>query len=208
MIQKRSVKTLAAGIILVAAGIGMLIYTYGAATNRFNNDYYSKNFTTIDKTALLKIYTAPKTGVKIYKARNSVEFLGKNVSIPMAAGPKNAKSMYSFAVYGLINPTIIVRKDAKVTIQLVNEDDDMYHNLVVISDRPPYPYMSMMIAPAFEGSFIRPLPESSDNKYPATSGSFIASRTGTFYYICQIMGHASKGMYGKFVVMDNSTEMK
>ncbi len=208
MIQKRSLKTLAAGIIFAAAGFGMLIYVSGIMSSRFNYGYYGKNFTTINKNVLDKLYVPPKTGVKINKSRNSIEFYGQSVSIPIIASPKNAADMYAFGVYGLINPTIIVSKDAKITIRFVNEDDDMYHNMAVVNSSPPYPYMSMMIGEAFEDSFVSPLPEASDNKYPIMSNSFMASRTGTFYYICQIMGHASRGMYGKLTVLNNLKRTK
>ncbi len=208
MIQKRSLKTLAAGIILAAAGFGMLVYTFGITSNRFDYERYGRNFATIDKNALDKMYVPPKTGVKINKSDNSIEFYGQSVSIPIIASPKNAADMYAFGVYGLINPTIIVRKDAKITIRFVNEDDDMYHNIAVVNSRPPYPYMSMMIGEAFADSFVSPVPEASNNKYPIISNSFTASRTGTFYYICQIMGHASNGMYGKLMVLDNLKRVK
>jgi len=197
---KRSPKTLAAGIILAAIGFGMLIYAFGAV-GQFKYGYYNSNITSINESALKKLYIAPKTGVKIDKTHNSIEFYGKDVTIPVVASPKGAKSMYSFGIYSLINPTIIVHENAKVTIQFVNEDDDMYHNVAIVRDAPPYPYMSMMIAPAFEDSFVWMLPESSNGKFPVASNSFIASHTGIFYYICQVMGHASEGMYGKFVVI-------
>ncbi|NOZ83889.1 MAG: hypothetical protein GXP60_03630 [Epsilonproteobacteria bacterium] len=203
MIQKRSIKTLAAGIIFAAAGFGILIYTFGITSGRFDYEHYGRNFATINENALDKMYMPPKTDVKINKSRNSIEFYGQSVSIPIIASPKNAADMYAFGIYGLINPTIIVRKNTKITIRFVNEDDDMYHNVAVVNDRPPYPYMSMMIGEAFENSFVSPVPEASGNKYPVISNSFTASRAGTFYYICQIMGHASRGMYGKLVVLDN-----
>jgi len=69
--------------------------------------------------------------------------------------------------------------------------------------------MSMMFnVRIFENSYIPPLPESKGGKYFKLSNSFTVSQTGTFYFICQIMGHAYRGMYGKFVVIDNPIQVK
>jgi len=209
MTHKRSIKTLAVGIILAALGISILIYAFTTVTDQIGYGYHNNNFTVIDKKALDKMYIAPKKGVKIDKINNSIEFYGKNVSIPIVASPGNTADMYSFGVYGLINPTLIVYKDAKVTMHLANEDDDMYHNIAVVDNPPPYPYMSMMYnVQVFGSSYIPPLPKSKEGKYFEMSNSFTVSQTGTFYFICQVMGHAYKGMYGKFVVIDNPIQAK
>lgn len=209
MTHKKSIKTLAVGVILTALGIGMLTYAFRTVTGPVGYGYYGNNFTVIDKKALDKMYIVPKKGVKIDKIHNSVEFYGKNVSIPIVASPKNTTDMYSFGVYGLINPTIIVYKGAKVTMHLANEDDDMSHNIAIVNNPPPYPYMSMMFnVRIFENSYIPPLPESKGGKYFKLSNSFTVSKTGTFYFICQIMGHAYRGMYGKFVVINNPIQVK
>ena len=48
-----------------------------------------------------------------------------------------------FVISGLINPTLLVPKDASVQFTVVNLDDGMYHNLLISSVSPPYPYMAM-----------------------------------------------------------------
>ncbi len=190
------------GAILVAAGVGTMIFAFGGnGMGRFGYD--SNNvMTTFNAIEVEKLSSVPATGVKIDKAANTIEFYGSKVSIPITASPKNG-SMYSFGVYGLVNPTITVNKDAQVTIQLVNMDDDMYHGVVITAGSPPYFYMGTMMfdGPAFANSYIPPLPEEEGGEYSELSTTFTPSMSGTFYYICQVTGHASKGMYGKFVVV-------
>ncbi len=48
-----------------------------------------------------------------------------------------------FVIYGLINPTLVMRSGASVQFTVVNLDDDIYHNLVASTYGPPYDYMSM-----------------------------------------------------------------
>lgn len=32
------------------------------------------------------------------------------------------------------------------------------------------------------------------------NASILASQSGTYYYICQVPGHATNGMYGEFII--------
>jgi len=78
----------------------------------------------------------------------------------------------------------------------------MAHGLIITRLPPPYPYMGTMMA-ATGG--IPPLaPRSSDSlqnaSYAAGTAHFRATTPGTYYYLCQVPGHAQKGMYGKIIV--------
>ncbi len=204
MHKKGFVSLLIIGVILVALGAGAMIFAFGNRTGAGCFGYGSNDsgVSTFNATEVKKLSLIPSTGVKIDKAKNTIEFYGSKVLIPIMASPENG-SMYSFGIYGLVNPTIIVHKDAQITVQLVNMDDDMYHGVVITSGAPPYFYMGTMMfdGPAFVNSYIPPLPEEKNSEYPESSTTFTVSTLGTFYYICQVMGHASKGMYGKFVVV-------
>ncbi len=158
---------------------------------------------TINKNELKKLLKTPSKGVKINRKTNTIEYSGKKIIIPIIASPSE-KAMYAFGVYGLVNPTIVVHKGTTVKLLFVNKDDDMFHGVMITSAAPPYPYMAMMLAPVvYQSSFIRPVRYyESGGKYPETSSIFYASKSGIFYYICQVPGHAHDKMYGKFVVVN------
>ncbi len=195
--KKGFIGPLIIGVILVGIGVAGMLFVF----NGQRILQLTSKGSTLTASEVEKLYSFPSTGVKVDKIANTIEFYSPRVFIPVIASPENG-TMYSFGVYGLVNPTIIVSKGAEVTIQLVNMDDDMYHALMITAASPPYPYMGTMMfnRPAFLNAYIPPLPEEKDAEYSQLSTTFIASTAGTFYYICQVMGHASKGMYGKFIV--------
>ncbi len=201
MSRKGFIGILIIGAVLVTAGVGTMIFAFGGnGMGRFGYGL-SGTATTFSASEIENLSLLPASGVRIDKAANTIEFYGSKVQIPIMASPENG-SMYSFGVYGLVNPTIIIRKDAQVTVQFINMDDDMYHGVVITAGSPPYFYMGTMMLdrPAFVNSYIPPLPQEKNGEYSGASMMFVTSASGTFYYICQVMGHASKGMYGKFVV--------
>ena len=154
----------------------------------------------IGKSQLKTFYTVPKEGVVINKKTNTIEFTKDNVVIPIIATPSEDK-MFAFGVYGLVNPTIIIKAGATVKLLLVNKDNDMYHAIMITKTPPPYKKMPMMSAKiAFQNACIRPLNKSSNGKYYEGENEFRASIPGTYFYLCQVQDHASKGMYGKLIV--------
>lgn len=155
----------------------------------------------IGKSQLKTFYTVPKEGVVINKKTNTIEFTKDNVVIPIIATPSEDK-MFAFGVYELVNPTITVKTGAAVKLLLINKDDDMYHAIMITKTPPPYKNMPPMMSAkiAFQNACIRPLNKSSNGKYYEGENEFRASAPGTYYYICQVQDHASKGMYGKLIV--------
>ncbi len=129
---------------------------------------------------------------------NTVTYSGNHVHIVLLGGPKMADE--KFVIGGLVNPIIHVSQGANVTMELINEDDGMPHNVVVTPAAPPYPYVAMMIGTAFPGAGVPVIPEAQNGQYAAVSTTFKATSSGQFYYLCQVPGHAEKGMYGAFVV--------
>ena len=129
---------------------------------------------------------------------NTVTYSGNHVHIVLLGGPKMADE--KFVIGGLVNPIIHVSQGANVTMELINEDDGMPHNVVVTPVAPPYPYVAMMIGSAFPGAGVPVIPEAQNGQYAAVSTTFKATSSGQFYYLCQVPGHAEKGMYGAFVV--------
>lgn len=139
----------------------------------------------------------------INKANNSIIYSGQSIKIVVfggAMGDSNSGPDEKFVIGGLVNPTLHIQKGARVTFELINEDTGMPHGIEVTSAQPPYEYMSMMQGTIYPGTFIPPIPAASKDAYPVDTSSFTASQSGTFHYICEYPGHASKGMYGKIIV--------
>lgn len=109
------------------------------------------------------------------------------------AGPK--ANMMSFQIDTLSNPEIRVAKGTKLTLNVVNVDDDMVHDLFITRRAPPYP--EKMEAGRVGTVMLRPY------KGKSFSGAELvlkATQPGTLYYVCTIPGHAKGGMYGKIVI--------
>lgn len=136
--------------------------------------------------------------VKIDNGTNSVTYSEDNIKIVLLASAKQADD--KFLVDGLVNPTVYIPKNSTVTLELINEDEDVPHAFEITSAAPPYANMSMMQGGVYPGSFIDPIPYAASGKFYAASTSFTAKYDGEFYYICQYPGHASQGMYGKIIV--------
>ncbi|MCL5032795.1 MAG: hypothetical protein M1542_06110 [Thermotogae bacterium] len=194
--KKGNVRLPVTGIVFLLVGVSITVFAFGFSMwGGFTQD------TTISASEVSALNTPAGTNVKIDKNSNTIYFYGLDVIIPIIASPENGP-MYAFEIYGLVNPKIVVQKGANVTIEFVNGDNDMYHGVVVTPGAPPYYYMGEMMfdRSAFAGSFVQPLPPESNHKFYFAKATFKANISGSFYYICQVPGHAENGMYGQFVV--------
>lgn len=109
-------------------------------------------------------------------------------------GSMNANvSMYSFSIFGEINPKFEIRQGVKVKFMEINIDTDSYHNFAITPVPPPYGGNFGMPMSAF-------IPPTTNGNYYYSSVYFTANSIGTLWYICQYPGHASAGMYGEIVV--------
>jgi len=110
-----------------------------------------------------------------------------------------------FVIDGEINPTLVIRSPGPVrlNITLVNLDDDMYHNLVVTAEPPPYgyyPMSAMMGQPSMHMvPFLPPANYSSGIAQYYTYGAVLPG-PGIYWYLCTYPGHAQEGMYGEILV--------
>lgn len=109
------------------------------------------------------------------------------------AGPK--ANMMSFQIDRLSNPEIRIPRGTRLTLNVVNIDDDMVHDLFITRRAPPYP---RKLEAGTEGTvMLRPY------KGQRFSGAVLilkATQPGTLYYVCTIPGHAKAGMFGKIVI--------
>jgi len=139
------------------------------------------------------------------KAKNEVVFTGNNIVLAMAAVQPGFADT-TFEVAGLVDPTIVVPAGSTITLTLINMDygQNMEHGVAITPIGPPYPILGMMGMPdSFAGVGIlatRDRKNVDNARYPEGSITFPAPAAGVYYYLCQYRDHASKGMYGKFVV--------
>ncbi|MGC8661483.1 MAG: plastocyanin/azurin family copper-binding protein [Nitrososphaeria archaeon] len=111
-----------------------------------------------------------------------------------------------FVIYGLINPTLVFASDTpsvKLTITVVNLDNDMYHNFVITSTPPPYKYMaasSTMVSFSGNLMYMMPyLPPTSNGEAFVYTYSVQLQGHGQLWYLCTYPGHAESGMYGEII---------
>jgi len=154
-----------------------------------------------------ELLAATTKSAEVQKSGNIVVFHGDKIAITMVAVQPRYPDT-TFEVAGLVNPTLVVPAGSKVTLTLINMDygPRMNHGVVITEDRPPYPIFGMMGIPdAYIGIQVLS-PRNSANEqsalYPTASVSFTAPEPGTYYYLCQYYDHASRNMYGRFIVAE------
>lgn len=143
------------------------------------------------------------SGAVVDRAANRITFSGHRVSFTVLASPSMPNE--NFRIAGLTDPTLVVSAGAKVTVEFINADADMAHGLVVTrSSSAASSWMPMVAAtPAFAGSALWFLGESTSAGMHEGTLSFTASAPGTYEYLCPVPGHAEEGMAGSFVVSGN-----
>ena len=204
---------------------------YNGMMGGYNGSYYG--MMTIQGVSVpieqaVQTSQSPPTYAQITKSNNTISFHSQDINIlALAIMPEMAVNLtgmqppsYStgdvFVIYGLINPTLVIPAGASVHFTVVNLDDDMYHNLVVSTISPPYPYMAMQ---GMMYSYSQPQTSNNTTFYPFNSMmgflppadytqgtaheysySMTLNQAGNLWYLCTYPEHARSGMYGEIVV--------
>lgn len=142
---------------------------------------------------------AVPAGATLERASNTITFSGMTVALTILASPSDGPDE-TFRVAGLTNPTLVVRRGTRVTVELINADAGMVHNWVLTSARPPFPGVVMMAGPVAFGAVTPVLAEAGSSGMPSATVTFVASVSGRYTYLCSVPGHAQQGMYGALVV--------
>lgn len=188
---------------------------------------------TVSISDAMALLNSSLPGAVVTPSNDSVTFTSGSVDVAaFALMPANASSLTGahppsyatddvFVIGGLIDPTLYIQKGATVTFTVVNLDDDMYHDLVVSSVGPPYPYSMMQYmmwgggggdyrggmmggyGAGYQG-FLYMMPVLSPADYGAgwaQSYTYTLSMPdyGTLWYLCTYPGHTQGGMYGLIV---------
>lgn len=140
---------------------------------------------------------------QVSAAANEIRYTTRAVVLVVVGSPPGRDGEY-WQVDGRVNPRVIVPAGAQVTLDVVNGDPDMPHGWMLTTSGPPYSSMPMMSAGIFGGAalsaVVAPLPDAQGNQWPMVTLRFSAPAPGTYYYVCQVPGHAADGMWGTFVV--------
>ena len=139
-------------------------------------------------------------GATASRARHRITFSGTSVRFTVLASPSGGPDE-TFRIAGMVNPTIVVKVHAHVSMQVVNADPDTAHGLVITASGARSSWMPMAIAtPAFPGAAAWFLGNPTAAGMHAATLSFTAGTPGTYRYLCPVPGHAQKGMTGTFTV--------
>lgn len=182
-----------AGVITLALAL-IFVFAFSNLATGSNGTSSS----TISQNQLNQSLSPPAS---VYVTNGSVN-IATNSTVLIEMGPMtDGESMFSFLVYGEINPVINISYGCTVTFEIVNVDNDSYHNFAITAQSPPYPdmgpemmHMSAMMSSPF-------LPPHTSSGYYVTFMTFHADEQGNFWYICQEYGHAAEGMYGELNVL-------
>jgi rusticyanin len=139
-------------------------------------------------------------GATVSSAGHRITFSGPSVRLVVLASPAGGPDE-TFRIAGMVDPVVVVRAGARVSIQVVNADPDTAQGLVITAGGAGSSWMPMLTAsPAFTGSAVWFLGNPTSAGMHAATLSFTASTPGTYRYLCPVPGHAQEGMAGTFTV--------
>jgi rusticyanin len=139
-------------------------------------------------------------GATLDRAANRITFTGTSVRLTVLASPAGGPNE-RFRIAGMVDPVLVVKAGALVSIQVVNADPATAHGLVITASGAGSSWMPMLTAsPAFTGSAVWFLGNPTSAGMHAATLSFTASTPGTYRYLCPVPGHAQQGMTGTFIV--------
>lgn len=142
-----------------------------------------------------RMFPGLSSGLRVNRATNRITASAAgNYVITALAGPSS--DMMSFEIAGLKNPEIRIPQGTRLTLAVINVDDDMAHNLALTTAAPPYPKQvgSMPIGSAT-------LKPHKGRAYSASLLTVRATGVGPGFYLCTVPGHARSGMYGRIAVL-------
>ncbi len=120
---------------------------------------------------------------------------GKNANVVVAAVLPGFP-FPSFEIHHVKNPTLDFPAGATVKVTFINTNKGFGHSFDITKKGPPFAVIPQ-IEPIQAGTGFSPVPAAGKFGYATFTWHPAA---GTYYYVCQIPGHAATGMFGKIVV--------
>jgi rusticyanin len=139
-------------------------------------------------------------GATASPGQKRITFSAAVIRLVVLASPAGGPAE-TFRIGGMVDPALIVKAGARVSIEVINADPDTAQGLVVTGSQATPSRMPMMTSsPAFPGSAVWFLGNPTSAGMHAATLSFTASTPGTYRYLCPVPGHAQDGMTGTFIV--------
>jgi rusticyanin len=139
-------------------------------------------------------------GARIGRAARTITFTTGSVHLAAVASPAGGPDE-TFRIAGMVNPSVTVPAGATVSIQVINADPGTAHGMVITTGSGRASWMPMMTdRPAFPGSALWFLGDSTAAGMHTGTFTFTAVTPGAYHYLCPVPGHAQKGMTGTFTV--------
>ena len=126
---------------------------------------------------------------------NTVIYTGKKVHVVVAAVLPGFP-FPSYEIHDVKNPTLKIPAGATVDVTFINTNKGFGHSFDITKKGPPFAVMPN-IKPIVAGTGFSPVPK--DGKFGYSEFTWHPT-AGTYYYVCQIPGHAATGMFGKIIV--------
>ena len=168
-------------------------------------------FTRLELTQALPLIKRVAAGTEAFQGNDTVIITSSRVSLLVfTMGHERAINLTGqappayadhdvFVIDGLIDPKLVFEGSTEINLTTINFDSSMYHNFVVTTQGPPYPYNSMPYE--MQGGMVPFLPPANYGQGYAYAYSYEFSLTsGHYWYICTYPGHAQMGMYGELQV--------
>jgi len=137
-------------------------------------------------------------GAQVDAATKTVRFTNRTVSFVMVASPPSGDM--KFRVAGINNPTIEVPAGAQITMEFINGDHDEAHMWLLQAGSSGPADFGGGSAGGAHITAAAPLGDPTSAGQPAETITFRAPAPGAYHYSCPFPGHATMGMYGRFVV--------
>ncbi len=155
---------------------------------------------TVDATRARVLGNQIPTGARIDACADRITFTTTTVSVVVEASPPHNPDM-TFRLAGLVDPTVVVPLDARITVEFINADNDEAHGWMITPLQPPFAFWSPPGSrPAFVGASAGVIGDPTPAGQGARIVTFTVSTAGAYQYICPMPGHAQMGMHGAVVV--------
>ncbi|MEM0143808.1 MAG: sulfocyanin-like copper-binding protein, partial [Candidatus Parvarchaeum sp.] len=197
-----------AGPVSVSVSTALSTVPAGVTVNAAANTIYINKSTTIAMGMIDNLSSDPANNITL----NST-IPGTSTPYKALLGELDLQALPAFMVYGLINPTIIIKQGSVVTFNAFDLSDYAYHGYMIANDSFAPPYTIDGPESAFDGytgandivvkGILIPPPK--NGRIYEESQTFDASVNGVYWYLCPVFGHAALGMYGKIVVSGSAS---
>lgn len=193
----RGRKPVPLALIAVGGLVLALVLVLWAVAGGFVGSSINPSYGGVSRLSLSELgaLNATATAGLAYSSNDTLWFPSGPIHMVIYASP--ADHDLTFVVQGLVNPTIHATSGSRITVSVVNMDPDMYHNWALSRNGPTYGSMPMMASGMMMSMAM--LDPMSGSGYWSQTASFTTG-PGSYWYLCDYLGHASSGMYGAFIV--------